>query len=155
MKKYVPIFVSIVIAQLAGYLGSIYTTPNLVGWYDQLAKPIWNPPGWVFGPVWILLYTLMGIAAYLVWQKRETLAAQLALIVYALHLFLNTLWSVLFFGMQQPGLAFVEILLLLTVIVAMTGMFWRINKRAGELLVPYVAWVAFAAILNYSIWMLN
>ena len=118
-------------------------------------KPEWNPPSWVFGPVWTLLYSLMGIAAYLVWQQRDVPGAKFALSVYAFQLVLNTLWSILFFGLKNPGIAFAEILLLLISIVVTAVLFWRITPWAGALMIPYIAWVSFATYLNYTIWQLN
>lgn len=106
-------------------------------------------------PVWITLYTLMGIAAYLVWQQRSLPEARLALWVYGIHLVFNALWSILFFGLKNPALAFGEILILLALIVVTTALFWRIHPAAGLLLIPYLAWVSFATYLNYTIWRLN
>lgn len=153
--KFIPIFVSIIIAQAAGAIGSIFTAPNIPVWYEMLVKPEWNPPSWVFGPVWISLYTLMGIAAYLIWKKRGEPGAKIALWVYGIHLILNTLWSIIFFGMRNPGLAFMEILVLLASILLTTWLFKKIDWRAAALMLPYIAWVSFASFLNYTIWQLN
>lgn len=147
--------VSIGIAQLAGIIGSLFTASSVQTWYVTLAKPAWNPPSWLFGPVWTLLYTFMGIGAYLVWKRRERAGAKTALVVYAVHLVANTLWSVLFFGLQNPALAFGGIVVLLTLILITTALFWRIDRWAGMLMLPYIAWVVFASTLNYSIWQLN
>ena len=149
------IFISILIAQSAGVIGSIFTAGSVQTWYVDLVKPALNPPNWIFGPVWITLYTLMGIAAYLIWQRRREQGVKFALSLYGVQLILNTLWSILFFGLQNPGLAFAEILILLPFIVLTMALFWRINKWAGILLVPYLAWVSFATYLNYAIWSLN
>ena len=153
--KYLFLIVSIGIAQGAGLIGSFFTVGAVDTWFTTLAKPAWNPPSWVFGPVWITLYTLMGVAAFLIWQRREVQGAKLALVVYGVHLILNALWSVLFFGLRNPGLAFAEILILLVFIVVTTILFWRINTWAGALLLPYLTWVSFATFLNYTIWQLN
>jgi translocator protein len=153
--KLVPLIFSIGIAQGAGVIGSFFTVSGVATWYTTIVTPEWNPPSWVFGPVWIGLYTLMGIAAFLVWQKRGLPGAKLALLVYGVHLVLNALWSVLFFGLHNPALAFAEILILLVFIVGTIILFWRIHTWAGALLLPYLAWVSFAAFLNYTIWQLN
>ncbi len=124
-------------------------------WYDQLNKPDWNPPGWVFGPVWTLLYTLMAIAAWRIWLKLGFKDGKKELGFFFLQLILNGLWSQLFFGLQNPGLAFAEIIVLLLVIVYTTMLFFRVDKVAGWLMVPYIVWVAFATVLNGTIWMMN
>jgi translocator protein len=153
--KFIPITISILIAQAAGIIGSFFTASSVQTWFTTLTKPDWNPPSWVFGPVWITLYTLMGISAYLVWQKKDMPSAKFALYVYGIHLAFNALWSILFFGLQNPGLAFVEIIFLLVLIVITTILFWKINPWAGVLMIPYIVWVSFATFLNYSIWQLN
>jgi len=124
-------------------------------WYEQLNKPDWNPPGWLFGPVWTILYTMMAIAAWRIWRKLGFSGGKTELSWFAIQLFLNGLWSQLFFNAQNPGLAFVEILFLLTAIIATTIYFFRKDKFAGYLMVPYILWVAFATILNGTIWMIN
>jgi len=154
--------ISIVIAQAAGIIGSIFTVSSVNGWYTTLVKPVLNPPSWLFGPVWTILYTLMGIASYLVWssyakatdgQVKEQI--KLALIIYGVQLGLNALWSILFFGLKQPGFAFAEIIVLLIFIIMTTILFWRISPLAGALMIPYIAWVSFASYLNFTIWQLN
>ena len=117
---------------------------------------MFNPPAWVFGPVWTLLYVMMGVAAFLVWQRGWSAAGvKIALAFFVLQLALNGLWSVLFFGLQSPGLALIEIVLLWLAIAVTTVLFWRVTPPAGLILLPYWAWVSFATILNGSIWMLN
>lgn len=153
--KIIALISSILIAQLAGLIGSVSTASNVNSWYLTLTKPSWNPPNWLFGPVWITLYTMMGIAAYLVWQQKDASGAKLALWFYAIQLVLNSLWSILFFGLKNPGIAFFEIIILLGFIILTAFFFWKINPWAGALLLPYVAWVSFAAVLNYSIIKLN
>jgi tryptophan-rich sensory protein len=123
--------------------------------YTQLIRPDWAPPPAVFGPVWTVLYVLMGIAAWLVWRVGGLRAAQPALTLFLVQLALNALWSWLFFGWQRGALAFVDILLLWALIVATLIAFWRVSRVAGALLVPYLLWVTFAAALNYSVWRLN
>jgi tryptophan-rich sensory protein len=124
-------------------------------WYTTLNKPSWNPPAWVFGPVWSLLYTLMAVAAWLVWRKGGWTAHGKILGVFLLQWFLNVLWTPLFFGLNWPGLAFAEIILLWIAIAVTSILFWRVSKVAGFLLIPYLAWVTYAAVLNYTIWRLN
>ena len=153
--KIFPILVSILIAQLAGFIGSFFTVSSVNTWYLDIAKPVWNPPSWIFGPVWVTLYILMGIAAYMIWRKRNSSNVKLALSVYGVHLVLNALWSIIFFGLQNPGLAFIEILVLLVFILGTMFLFWRINRWAAILLLPYLGWVSFASFLNYNIWYLN
>ena len=139
----------------AGGLGAIATTPEIDGWYRTLAKPTWNPPDSVFGPVWTTLFILMAIAAWLVWQREGFKAAALPMTLFGVQLVLNVSWSWVFFGMHQPGWAFVEIVILWLAIVATTAAFFRRSQIAGCLLVPYLGWVSFAAVLNFTIWRLN
>ena len=153
--KIITLLTSILIAQSAGIVGSLFTSGSVDGWYTTLMKPALNPPSWVFGPVWIFLYTLMCVAAYLVWMNRDLPGAKLALVVYGVHLVLNALWSIIFFGFQNPALAFAEILILLGAILLTTILFWKVNTWAGILFLPYLAWASFATFLNYNIWRLN
>lgn len=124
-------------------------------WYAQLKKPLWNPPGWIFGPVWTALYIMMAIAAWLIWRSGGFSARRKALMLFLLQLLLNAAWSPLFFGLHQPALAFVEIVLLWLAILATLLVFWKVQRRAGVLLLPYLAWVSFAAVLNFTLWQLN
>jgi tryptophan-rich sensory protein len=142
----------ILLAMSAGAVGSRFM-PG--AWYADLAKPSWNPPAWVFAPVWTTLYVLMGIAAWLVWRKVGFSGATVSLSLFVVQLVLNALWSYLFFGAHRPDLAFVEILVLWSVILVVTIGFWRISVAAGALMVPYLAWVAFASALNWQLWRLN
>lgn len=139
----------------AARVGSFLTTPALDGWYAALRKPSWNPPNWIFGPVWSVLYLSMAIAAWLVWRRCEWSKASLPLSLFALQLVLNVVWSGLFFALKNPKAAFVEILLLWGAILATLIAFWRVTSLAGWLLVPYFGWVAYAAVLNFSIWQMN
>jgi translocator protein len=139
----------------AGGLGAIATTPEIDDWYRTLAKPAWNPPGRVFGPVWTTLYLLMGIAAWTVWKPAGFRAAARPMTLFGVQLVLNVCWSWIFFGLHQPGWAFVELVILWLAIVATTVTFFRRSHLAGWLLVPYLAWVSFAAVLNFTIWRLN
>ncbi len=148
--------VAIVGSQLAGIIGSVFTAPAIAGWYTTIVKPELNPPAWVFGPVWTTLFALMGIAAFLVWkQGLERRDVRIALGLFVGQLALNTLWSILFFGLQNPGAAFIEIIILWFAILATIVAFARISRPAAWLLVPYILWVSFASYLNFSIWMLN
>lgn len=148
--------ISVTLPLLVGGLSGFATARGVQEWYPSLTKPLFNPPSWVFGPVWTLLYIMMGVAAYLVWQKGwENEIVRVALALYLVQLILNGLWSILFFGMQSPGLAFAEIILLWLAIAATIVWFWRVSPAAGILLLPYEAWVSFAALLNGSLWILN
>ena len=124
-------------------------------WYESLVKPSWNPPGFVFGPVWTVLYILMGIAAWLFWKKEGFSAAKLALSLFIGQLLLNALWSYLFFGLRQPMWAFLEIILLWIFIMLTMISFWRVRPAAGVLFIPYLCWVGFALVLNLQLWRLN
>lgn len=147
---------AVLVSELAGIIGTFFTTPAIPTWYADLVKPSWNPPSWVFGPVWTTLFALMGIAAFLVWRKGlQRRDVRIALGVFAVQLVLNTCWSILFFGLRNPGAAFAKIIALWLAILATIVTFFRISKTAAWLLLPYIAWVSFAAYLNYTIWMLN
>ncbi|MGZ4961813.1 MAG: TspO/MBR family protein [Limisphaerales bacterium] len=124
-------------------------------WYASLNKPAWNPPGWVFGPVWSALYAMMAVAAWLVWKRGGFPAQRGALTLYLVQLALNAAWTPLFFGLHRPGLAFGEIVLLWLAIGATLLAFSRVTPLAGWLLAPYLAWVSFAAVLNFALWRLN
>ena len=139
----------------AAGLGSLVTTPQIPNWYADLAKPAWTPPDWIFGPVWTLLYVMMAVAAWLVWRLDGFAGAKVPLALFAIQLVLNSIWSVLFFGLQNPGAAAVEIVLLWAAILATLVTFWKRSKWAGGLLVPYLAWVSFAAVLNVAIWRMD
>lgn len=139
----------------AGGLGAVATTPEIDGWYRTVAKPSWNPPDYVFGPVWTTLYVLMAIAAWLVWQPQGFKAASVPLTLFAVQLVLNCGWSWIFFSMHQIGWAFAEIVVLWLAILATIILFFRRSSIAGALLVPYLAWVSFALALNFAIWRLN
>lgn len=125
------------------------------GWYAGLVKPSWNPPGWLFGPVWTLLYTLMAVAAWLVWREGGWKVQRRALGWYLVQWGMNALWTPLFFGLHRPGLAFAEILALDMAVLGTLAVFWRVKRLAGALLVPYALWVGFATLLNFTIWRLN
>lgn len=124
-------------------------------WYAALHKPAWNPPNWIFGPVWTALYTMMGVAAWLVWRRGGWGAQAMPLALFLVQLVLNAAWSWLFFGLHRPGLAFAEIVLLWLAILATALAFRPVSAAAFWLLVPYLAWVTFAAVLNFTLWRLN
>lgn len=124
-------------------------------WYAQLQKPSWNPPSWLFGPVWTALYIMMAIAAWLVWQRGGFATQRLALSLFLLQLMFNVAWSSLFFGLRNPALAFVDIVLLWVALLATLLSFWQRSRVAGALLIPYLAWVSFASALNFALWRLN
>lgn len=150
------VVVSIAICQLAGVFGSLFTYPEIFTWYASLDKPSFTPPNWVFGPAWFLLFTLMGISLYLVWQKGiKGGKEKRALYAFSAQFMLNALWSLLFFGLHSPLYGLVGIILMWVSILVTIIMFYNIDRRAACLLVPYIAWVSFAALLNYSVWMLN
>lgn len=147
---------SVLVCQLAGFVGSIFTTPNIPAWYSTIQKPGFTPPNSVFGPVWITLYLLMGIAAFLVWNKGiRTEGVGSALGVFVVQLLLNTMWSIAFFGFHSPLMGLVVIVILWGAILLTIIKFWNITLAAGILMIPYVLWVSFAASLNFSIFLLN
>ena len=154
-KSILPLLISILIVFSFGFIGSFFTTSSITNWYAFINKPLFSPPNWIFGPVWTLLYILMGVSAFLIWQKRDNLKTKPALIFYGIQLILNALWSIIFFGMHNPGLALLEIVILWLFILITLIKFYKINKTAGLLFIPYLAWVSFASILNYAIWILN
>jgi translocator protein len=146
---------------LIGWIG-ISFVPALVGaqatdpaWYEALEQPVWAPPSWLFGPVWTVLYLLMGIAAWLVWRRGGFREATVALGLFLVQLAFNAAWSWIFFGLRRPELAFAEIVVLWVLILATTVAFWRHHRLAAALLVPYLLWVAYAAVLNFALWRLN
>ncbi len=156
IKEFLRLIVAVVVSLSAGIIGSIFTSPAIPGWYAALQKPVLNPPGWVFAPVWTILYILMGISLFLIWRegvkKKEI---KTAIIIFFVQLFLNASWSFVFFGMKNPGWALVNIISLWLIIITMTILFHKINKKAAYLLIPYIIWISFASYLNYAIWILN
>ena len=145
----------LVLCFVAAGIGGAATANAIPTWYAGLNKPPWNPPNWIFGPVWTVLYALMDVAAWMVWRRAGTQGSSTALILFGVQLMLNVLWSVFFFGLRNPALALAEIVLLWLAILATGWMFWKIRPLAGKLLVPYFLWVSFAAFLNFTIWRLN
>lgn len=139
----------------AAAVGSAATVPRIDEWYAHLAKPAWTPPSGVFGPVWSFLYASMAVAAWLVWRQEGLRGARVALGLFAVQLALNVAWSWLFFGLRSPGLALVDVVLLLAAILATLIAFWRRSIAAGALMAPYLGWVGFASALNLAIWRMN
>ena len=154
-KGTLQLIIAILIAQIIGGMGAFFTMQSVNDWYLTLLKPSWNPPSWVFGPVWSLLYTMMGVASFLIWKKRADYKVFKPLFIYGIHLAFNLLWSVLFFGLQSVGFAFIEIMLLWLLIIITIKEFFKVDKYAAYLLIPYLLWVTFAALLNLTIWTLN
>jgi tryptophan-rich sensory protein len=152
----VKLIIALVIPQIFAILGSIFTQSSVSTWYPLLEKPFFNPPSWLFAPVWIILYILMGIAAFLIWKKdlkkKET---RFLVLIFVFQLALNLFWSYLFFFLKNPGIAFTEIISLWFAILATVIAFYQYKKWAAYLLIPYLLWVSFAMVLNYSIWQLN
>lgn len=155
LPKFAKLFIAIAGSLAAGWLGSLATTPNIPTWYASLEKPLLNPPNEIFGPVWGILYLLMGISAYLVWVSTTKGTKRWAATAFALQLALNTLWSVTFFGLQQPYGGVAVIVLLLGAIVWTIVEFKKFSKLAALLLAPYLLWVCFATYLNAGIALLN
>jgi len=153
--NWIKLIISILVSQLAGILGSLFTLTSDGSWYSTLIKPSFNPPNSVFGPVWTTLYLLMGISLYLIWECKKSFNRRVGLYLFFIQLVLNTLWSILFFGLQNPTFAFIGIILLWLAILFNIVYFLKVKKTAGYLLIPYLLWVSFASILNYFIMILN
>lgn len=154
LTQYIGLFVILLICFIVAVLGALASI-NAGDFYAELVKPVWAPPGWLFGPVWTMLYIMMGVAAWLVWRPEGFSGAQLALSLFLMQLIFNALWSWLFFHMQLGMWAFVDISLLWICLIAMVILFWQVSVIAGVLILPYIFWVSFAAMLNYHIWQLN
>ena len=154
--KWVPLISAVILCFAAGAIGSFFTTPAIPTWYASLNKPFFNPPNFLFGPVWSTLYLMMGISLYIVWQKKEKEGIKKkGLIYFYVQLFLNTIWSIVFFGLQSPFLAFLIILGMWITILITIKYFYQISKVASLLLIPYILWVSFAMVLNFFIMILN
>ena len=175
----IKLFSSIIICEFAGIIGSFYTVPQINSWYAGLNKPSFNPPSWIFGPVWTTIFVLMGIALYLVWDKKwepknkfkfgqikpwNRLSQKLLtgswekaniVLIFSTQIILNILWSIIFFANHSLGMAFFELLMLWFAILFTIVNFYRVSKIAGLLLLPYILWVTFAGVLNYFLWVLN
>ncbi len=156
MRQALELIASIVICELVGVIGGLFTAPAIATWYNLLRKPSFNPPAWVFGPVWTALYLMMGVAAFLVWRKGWGNAqVKVALVVFGLQLLLNFLWSPVFFGMRSPLGGLLVIVPLWGAILATIVLFARVSVPVAVLMVPYLLWVSFATVLNYALYLLN
>jgi len=157
MSKSVKIAIAVAVCLAVGYGSGFATQSSITTWFPTLNKPFFNPPNWLFAPVWTILYVMMGVSVGLIWSKMETvpILVKKALWIFTIQLILNALWSFLFFGMCNPFLALIEILLLWLMIVETIKVFKSIDSLASKLLIPYFLWVSFAMILNGGIWWLN
>jgi translocator protein len=151
-KHWLALAVLLILCFAVAGIGGLATAPSIPDWYAGLAKPSWTPPGWIFGPVWSVLYLSMAIAAWLVWRRGD---AVVPMMMFGTQLVFNAAWSWLFFGLHNPGAALIDIALLWMAITATTVVFWWRSTLAGILFVPYLIWVSFATALNLAIWRLN
>ncbi|MEK7167652.1 MAG: TspO/MBR family protein [Patescibacteria group bacterium] len=149
--KILKLILAILVCELAGIIGSVFTVNAIPNWYNSLEKPFLSPPNWIFGPVWTTLYLMMGISLFLVWKNKT----KTALTLFFVQLVLNSVWSIIFFGLQSPGIAFGELLILWVFILLTIISFYKISKPAAFLLIPYILWVSFAGYLNFAIWQGN
>lgn len=150
IKSWSKLIFSIILAQSAGGIGTFFTFDAIPTWYAFLNKPVFSPPNWLFGPVWTVLYTLIGISLYLIWTNKKG-----SLKLFLFHLFLNAIWSPIFFGAKNLGLAFLVILVMDITLIIIIKNFYKVNKIAGLILIPYLLWISFASVLNFTIWQLN
>ena len=156
INNFLKLVIAIIITELAGIIGSIFTVAAIPTWYAALSKPALNPPNWIFAPVWNTLFILMGIAAWLVWRRGwDKKSVRTALTIFLVQLILNSLWSIIFFGLRNPGAAFWEIIILWLAIIVTIIWFYKVSRAAAYLLIPYILWVSFAGYLNLSIWRLS
>lgn len=155
MKKLLQLFLCVLSTLLIGGISGFATATSITTWYVDINKPSFNPPNYLFGPVWTVLYILMGISLYIILQSPKTKFRSKAITIFCIQLFLNFCWSFIFFKFQLLGLAFIEIILMWASILTMIVVFFEINKKAALLQIPYLLWVSFASVLNGSIWFLN
>jgi tryptophan-rich sensory protein len=156
IKNFVRLILAILVCEIAGIIGSLFTSPAIPAWYDTLTKPSFTPPSWVFGPAWVILYALMGASLYVIRNKRvKNKRVKASLEVFGVQLVLNVLWSFLFFGLRSPLYGLIAILALWIAILLTIKKFSQISKKAAILLIPYILWVTFAMILNLYVWVLN
>jgi translocator protein len=156
MNNAVKLIISIAIPVAIGAISGFFTVTGVESWYQTINKPSWNPPSWIFAPVWTSLYVMMGIGLYLVWKSDSSeVLKKTAISLFAVQLILNFFWSFIFFNQQQPGWALVEIIAMWIFILLTIFAFAPVSKPAAWLLVPYICWVSFATVLNYTIWQLN
>ncbi|PLX17005.1 MAG: TspO protein [Candidatus Muiribacterium halophilum] len=154
-KNTLRLILSIIICNLAGIFGAVFTKKSVSTWYTTLEKPSFNPPGWVFGPVWTVIYIMMGISLFYIWDSKDNKLKKKTLILFYIQLLLNGLWSFLFFGLRSPFYAFIDIILLLIFIFLTIAYSFKISRKISYLLLPYLLWVCFATLLNYKILVLN
>ena len=155
-KKVLKFIISIIICQSAGIFGSLFTFEAVPDWYITLEKPFFAPPNWIFGPVWIILYFLMGVSLYIVWKDElKSKTRYVFFVVFGIQLILNALWSLLFFGLRSPLLGLIDILILDVILVVTIFYAKRVSKYAAMLLIPYMVWIIIASVLNYAIMVLN
>lgn len=155
-KKVLRFIISIIICQSAGIFGSLFTFEAVPDWYITLEKPFFAPPNWIFGPVWIILYFLMGVSLYIVWKDElKSKTRNVFFVVFGIQLILNALWSLLFFGLRSPLLGLIDILILDVMLVVTIFYAKRVSKYAAMLLIPYMVWIIIASVLNYAIMVLN
>lgn len=156
MKDIVKLLISIIICQAVGFIGSLFTTPNIPTWYATLKKPGFAPPNWLFAPVWTILFLLMGIAFYLVWRQGwNNPPVKSAMIIFIVHFVVNILWSAVFFGLKSPLAGFFVIVTLWFLILLTIIYFTNVSKIAGILFIPYLLWVSFASVLNFMLYKIN
>lgn len=156
MSNYLKFLISIIIPLVIGGISGGFTVSAINGWYATINKPWFNPPNWIFGPVWTSLYVMMGIAFYLIWKSDAATALKnKAITLFFIQLTVNFLWSIIFFYFQQPGWAFIDIVIMWVMILLTIFSFGKISAAASWLMVPYICWVSFAAVLNFAIWKLN
>lgn len=156
MHKYLKLFIAVAVCELIGIAGTPFTIASVQTWYQTLNKPFFSPPNWIFGPVWTILYLMMGIAAFLIWEKGlKSKKVKTALKYFLVQLMCNFLWSIIFFGLHAPFVAFIDILVLWIAILLTIMQFYKLSKPSAYLLIPYLAWVSFATLLNGAIVLLN
>lgn len=156
MKNFLKLILAILICELVGVVGGFFTVSSIPGWYAGLNKPFFSPPNWIFGPVWTLLYFLMGVSLFLIWKKGfKKKENKFALKIFGSQLILNLFWSIIFFNLKMPELAFIEVVFLWILIAKTIQAFYKISRTAALILIPYLLWVSFASILNLAIALLN
>jgi translocator protein len=155
MNKWLRLFGFIVLCQSAGIIGSVFTMPKIATWYSNLQMPWFTPPNWVFGPVWTTLFALMGISLYFLWYKKSDKKFRAAMYIFSAQFFVNIFWNFLFFGLESPLLGLVSIIIMWVLIALTIKEFYRISKKAGIVLIPYIIWVSIATALNFYVLVLN
>lgn len=153
--KWIKLIISLLLPQVAGIIGTVFTVKSIPTWYAALNKPSFNPPNWIFGPVWITLYVMMGISFFIIWIKKDVPNSGFLFSLFILQLILNALWSIIFFGLKSPGFAFLEIIFLWLAILLCVIYFYKESVISSVLLIPYLLWVSYASLLNYFLWQMN